>query len=83
MIDNNEFNTCWTKIQGDSDVLKSIAKYIAQEWLPYKKIWSIMSHQNHTIFKEGDTNMLLELYIITHFNIYIIFFNMLLDITMC
>jgi hypothetical protein len=83
MTNNNEFNACWTKIQGDTNVPKSVAEYIAWEWLPHKEMWSAMSHQNHTIFEEGDTNMLLESYVIAHFNIYIIFPNVLLDITMC
>jgi hypothetical protein len=83
MTDNNEFNACWTKIQGDTDVPKSVAEYIAREWLPHKEMWSAMSRQNRTIFEEGDTNMLLESYVIAHFNIYIIFPNVLLDITMC
>ncbi|KAF8502332.1 hypothetical protein F5888DRAFT_1573895, partial [Russula emetica] len=41
---------------------KSVAEYIAWEWLPHKEIWSAMSCQNCTIFEEGDTNMLLESY---------------------
>jgi hypothetical protein len=69
--DDNEFNACWTQIQGDTEVPKSIAKYIVWDWLPQKDMWSAMSHQNHTIFEEGDTNMLLELYVIALINIYI------------
>ena len=83
MTNNNEFNACWTKIQRDTNVPKSVAEYIAWEWLPHKEMWSAMSRQNCTIFEEGDTNMLLESYVIAHFNIYIIFPNVLLDITMC
>jgi hypothetical protein len=33
---DNQFNTWWAQIQGDTDVPKSIAKYIGQEWLPHK-----------------------------------------------
>ena len=63
--DNNVFNNGWAKIQGDTDVPKSVAKYIGWEWLPHKDMWSAMSRQNHTIFEKGDTNMLLKSYVIT------------------
>jgi hypothetical protein len=58
----------WTKIQGDTKVPKSVAEYIARDWLPQKDMWSAMSCQNRTIFEEGDTNMLLESYVITLLN---------------
>ena len=53
----------WEGIQcvPDISIPKSVADYIVQEWLPHKEIWSAMLCQNRTIFKEGDTNMLLEL----------------------
>jgi hypothetical protein len=66
MVDNDEFNASWTQIQGDTKVPRSIAEYIAWEWLPHKEMWSATSCQNRTIFEEGDTNMLLEAYVITH-----------------
>jgi MULE transposase domain len=66
MIDNNEFNASWTQIQGDTKVPRSVAEYIAQEWLPHKEMWSATLCQNCTIFEEGNTNMLLEAYVITH-----------------
>ena len=65
--DDNEFNDWWTEIQGDADVPSSVAEYIAWEWLLHKEMWSAMSHQNRTIFEEGDTNMLLESYVFTLF----------------
>jgi hypothetical protein len=86
MTDDNEFNACWTQIQGDTEVPKSVAEYIARDWLPQKEMWSAMSRQNRTIFEEGDTNMLLEAYVITHFKTYYIFIfllNALSDTTTC
>ena len=62
--DNDEFNKYWKYIK-DTLVLKNVAQYIAQDWLPYKEMWSVMSHQNRTIFEKGDTNILLESYVIT------------------
>jgi len=61
MKNEKEFNACWSQIQGDTSVPKSVADYIAREWLPHKEMWSAMSRQNRSIFEEGDTNMLLEL----------------------
>jgi len=46
-----------------------VAEYIAWEWLPHKDMWSTVSGQNWTIFEEGDTSMLLEVYVIMHFKI--------------
>jgi hypothetical protein len=71
--DNDVFNDGWAKIQRDTKVPKSVAEYIGREWLSYKEMWSAMSCQNRTIFEEGDTNMLLEPYVIMLFlNIYYI-----------
>jgi MULE transposase domain len=63
MTDNNEFEACWKYIEEDTSVPKSVAQYIARDWLPHKKMWSVMSRQNHMIFEKGDTNMLLEAYV--------------------
>ena len=78
ITDDNEFNAYWNKIQGNTKVLKSVAEYIAHDWLPQKEMWSAMSYQNRTIFEESDTNMLLEAFVITYFKIKIILFIYLL-----
>ena len=78
VTDGNQFNTYWTQIQKNTEFSKSIANYIAQEWLPYKEIWSIVSHQNYSIFEKGNTNMLLEAYVIMHFQdiyLFTIYYN--------
>jgi MULE transposase domain len=76
VIDNDKFNDYWKQIQGDPDVPKSVAEYIAREWLPHKEMWSATSRQNRTVFEEGDTNMLLEAYVITHLKTHMhIYFN--------
>jgi len=62
--DDNEFNVYWKYIKEDTSVPKSMAQYITRDWLPYKEMWSTMSRQNRTIFEKGDTNMLLESYVI-------------------
>ena len=85
MVDDDEFKASWTQIQGDTKVPKSVAEYIAREWLPHKEMWSAMSRKNRTIFEEGDTNMLLEAYVITYsdFEFIYLFLSILSDITMC
>lgn len=62
--EDNEFNAYWKYIESDTSVPKSLAQYIARDWLPYKEMWSTMSRQNRMIFEKGDTNMLLEAYVI-------------------
>ncbi len=75
----------WKYIQEDTLVPKSLAEYIAQEWLPHKDMWSVTSCQNQSIFEEGDTNMLLEAYVIAYINMFIFIYLFLygLDTTMC
>jgi hypothetical protein len=70
VTDSNEFNLCWTQIKEDTEVPRSVAEYIAWEWLPHKDMWSAVSRQNRTIFEKGNTNMLLEAYVIVHFKFY-------------
>src|SRR5712672_2696657 len=38
--DDNLFNAWWAQIQRNTKVPTSIAKYIVQEWLPQKQMWS-------------------------------------------
>ena len=65
--DQYEFDTWWEDIQNDHTVPQSLAEYLAQEWVTVKEMWSAVFRQNWTIFEEGDTNMLLEAYVIFPF----------------
>jgi hypothetical protein len=38
----------------------TIIRYLAWDWVLCKDIWLAIFRQNHTIFEEGNTNMLLE-----------------------
>jgi hypothetical protein len=58
-----EFDVWWEDIQNDSSVPQSLAEYLARGWVSCKEMWSGVFRQNHTIFEEGDTNMLLEAYV--------------------
>ncbi|KZP16246.1 hypothetical protein FIBSPDRAFT_958125 [Athelia psychrophila] len=53
-----EFETRWQEIYAITP--KSIQDYLRKYWLPVCHLWSAANHQNHTIFEEGDTNMLVE-----------------------
>jgi len=75
ITDEVEFDRSWRHIREDQSVPKSVADYIAREWLPHKEMWSATSRQNRSIFEEGDTNMLLEAYVITLFFIFLLFPN--------
>ncbi len=62
--DQYEFDAWWEDIQNDKSVPQSLAKYLAREWIPVKEMWSAVFRQDRTIFEEGNTNMLLEAYVI-------------------
>ncbi len=59
-----EFDSLWDNIQNNKSVPKSLVEYLAREWLPVKEMWSAVYCQDQSIFEEGDTNMLLEVYVI-------------------
>jgi hypothetical protein len=63
--DQYEFDAWWEDICSDDTIPKSVAQYLAWEWVSCKEMWSAVHHQYQTIFEEGDTNMLLEAYVIT------------------
>jgi hypothetical protein len=62
--DQYEFDSMWEDIQSDKSIPKSVVQYLAQEWMTCKEMWSAVHCQNRTIFEEGNTNMLLEVYVI-------------------
>ena len=62
--DQYEFDSMWEDIQSDKSIPKSVVQYLAREWMTCKEMWSAVHRQNRMIFEEGDTNMLLEAYVI-------------------
>ena len=44
--DQYEFESWWEDIQNDDSVPKSVAQYLAQEWMPVKDMWSAVYWQN-------------------------------------
>jgi hypothetical protein len=58
-----DFARLWVEISNDPSVPKSFVQYMRSEWLPEAKMWSLVMRKNRSIFEEGDTNMLLEVYV--------------------
>ncbi|KAF8256797.1 hypothetical protein EI94DRAFT_1512879, partial [Lactarius quietus] len=48
---------------------QSLVKYIQTEWIPVTEMWSKVSRQNRHIFEEGDTNMLIEAYLLRYHHV--------------
>jgi hypothetical protein len=62
--DPAEFSRIWEEISTDPLAPRSLVQYIKTEWIPVTEMWSNVSRQNRHIFEEGDTNMLIEAYVI-------------------
>ena len=62
-----DFARLWVEISVDPSVPQSFVQYMRSEWLPEAKMWSLVMQKNHSILKEGNTNMLLEAYVF-HFS---------------
>jgi len=59
-----KFHNIWDEILSNSSVPESVLKYLKKEWLPVLHIWSMIGRKHQSIFEEGDTNMLIKLYMI-------------------
>lgn len=64
--DPAEFSRIWGEISTDPLVPQSFLQYLKTEWMPVTEMWSRVSRQNRHIFEEGDTNMLIEAYVIAY-----------------
>src|SRR6266852_4702667 len=62
-----EFDAWWEQMQSDKKNPDTVIGYLAWDWVPCKDMWLAIFQQNRTIFEKGDTNMLLESYVITLF----------------
>jgi hypothetical protein len=58
------FAKLWVEISNDPSVPQSFVQYMKTEWLPEAKMWSLVLRKNRSIHEEGDTNMLLEAYVL-------------------
>src|SRR6266853_2837519 len=58
-----DFARLWVEILNDPSVPQSFVQYMRAEWIPEAKMWSMVMRKNHSILKEGNTNMLLKAYV--------------------
>ena len=56
----SKFDSWWEEMQTDPLVPQSFIDYLKVNWMPIVPLWSGASRQHHTIFQEGDTNMLIK-----------------------
>ena len=61
--DLGEFLTLWDEISTDPSVPQSFLEYLTDRWIPLVFMWSRVVRKGRSIFEEGDTNMLIELYV--------------------
>jgi len=59
-----KFFNIWDKILSDPSVPESVVKYLTTEWLPVLHRWSMIGRKDRSIFEEGNTNMLIEAYVV-------------------
>ena len=65
--DQIEFAKLWVEISGDPSAPQSFIAYLKVQWLPVTLKWSKLLRKGQSIYEEGDTNMLIEAYVSTHF----------------
>ena len=61
--DLGAFLILWDQISTDPSVPKSLLAYLRQNWLPVVLMWSKTMRRDRSIYEEGDTNMLIEVYV--------------------
>ena len=61
------FFDIWDEISSNPLAPKSIVKYLQTEWLLVLHMWSGTARKNQSIFVEGNTNMLIEAYVVYFF----------------
>jgi MULE transposase domain len=63
--DSDEFDRIWTEISTNPSVPQSFMEYLTTEWKPKSHMWSLSNQTEHTLLEESDTNMLIEVYVIS------------------
>jgi MULE transposase domain len=63
--DSHEFERIWTEISTDPSVPQSFMEYLNTEWRPKSHMWSLSNWTEHTLLEEGNTNMLIEVLVIS------------------
>ena len=58
------FLNIWDEISRDPAAPQSVVNYLKAEWLPVLHMWSPSTRKHQSIFVEGNTNMLIESYVL-------------------
>jgi len=58
------FLNIWDEISNDPSAPQSVVNYLQTEWLPVLHMWSGTARRERSIFEEGNTNMLVEAYVV-------------------
>jgi hypothetical protein len=60
MTDEAQFDAWWEQMQTNTTYPDMAIGYLSWDWVSCRDIWSAIFQQNHSIFEEGDANLLLE-----------------------
>ena len=58
--DQSKFESWWADMQTDPSVPLSFIDYLKTNWMLIVHMWAGSAQQNHMIFQEGNTNMLIK-----------------------
>jgi hypothetical protein len=62
--DSDEFDRIWAEMSTNPTVPRSFVKYLATDWMPKEHMWSLSKRTERSLLEEGNTNMLIEAYVI-------------------
>jgi len=58
------FLNLWDEISTDPSAPQSVVDYLQTEWVPVLHMWSGTARRDRSILEEGNTNMLVEAYVV-------------------
>jgi hypothetical protein len=58
-----EHDQIWNEIKNDPTVLLSVLEYLKENWEPVSHMWATVAQKDWSIFEKGETNMLIEVYV--------------------
>jgi MULE transposase domain len=62
--DSDEFDWIWAEISADPTIPQSFMDYLDKDWMAKDHMWSLSKWTEHSLLEEGNTNMLIEVYVI-------------------
>jgi hypothetical protein len=62
--DSDEFDRIWAEMKTDPTVPRSFVQYLDTDWMPKENMWSLSKRTERSLLEEGNTNMLIEAYVI-------------------